>query len=406
MKMEIKQLGIEEYILHEAMCHNVFFSFGGERENFREKLKDENFNPLDNEDYKDYYCWGIKQDGKLVSALQITPYTMRMNDYDVSMAGIGGVVTLPESRGNGYVSKLMDKILHESLNQGIEFSVLYPFSYEYYRKFGYEMCFTLNNVTIPIQQFSSYSYPQSIKAHEPEDSLMPFKEIYESFCENRNFAIVRDDKSWKKLLDRDLYKNLEYTYLYYNNKNKATAYILYKCDYNPSIGNTLKIEELCWSEPAGLHGILGFLGKLGSEYQRVEWNMPSDVDAFTMFPDGYDVSWKRSSRGMCRIVNVLTSLNALSAPEGAGNIVIEVEDSFLHENTGKYNIEWHDKQLNVEMCNTKSSMTTSIQTLTQLVTGYLTPAEAVNKKDTVVSNSYTELIKLFPRRNLYIKESF
>ena len=409
-KLEIGKLELKDYIQHDKMCYKVFFSFGENSEEYMEKINSEDFKPEEFEDYKEYTCWGAKQENKLLSSLQTLPYTIRMNGKDVSMAGIGGVITLPEARGNGYVSQIMNKVLPDLYDSGVMFSVLYPFSYEYYRKFGYEMCFIRNNVTIDISLFSSYNYPKTIKEYKPEGSITPFETIYKTFCENRNFAIVRDENAWKKLLKRDPYKKFEFTYLYHNNKNEATAYILYKCDYDHSNGNSIEIEELCWKEPAGLLGIFGFLGKLSSEYARVKWNVPSNLDVFTMFPDAYDVTWNRKSHGMCRIVNVLEALKTLSAPEGTGKVIIDVNDSSLNINTGKYCVEWFDNKLIVdvekEKSDTEPSISTSIHTLTQLVTGYLTPEEAAYKKDTVIFDSYAELIKLFPRRNLYIKESF
>ena len=58
----------------------------------------------------------------------------------VKATGVGGVATLPESRGSGGIRKIFEALMPEWYRDGVTFSVLYPFSHEFYRQFGYELC--------------------------------------------------------------------------------------------------------------------------------------------------------------------------------------------------------------------------------------------------------------------------
>lgn len=51
--------------------------------------------------YKDENAMTIEKDGKIVSALQIVPYTMTYLGTEISVAYISGVCTAPEERGQG-----------------------------------------------------------------------------------------------------------------------------------------------------------------------------------------------------------------------------------------------------------------------------------------------------------------
>jgi hypothetical protein len=49
---------------------------------------------------------------------------------------------------------------------------------------------------------------------------------------------------------------------------------------------------------------------------------------------------------------------------------------------------------------------TSVETLAQLVTGYLSPEEAMLKKDTAILGTLNGLNSLFPKRQRYIMEKY
>jgi len=390
--MEIRKLKPEEHIQYEGLCLSVFFDTA--RRDIRQQKQDPLAHASNGNDVR---IGAVDANGRLQSALAVIPYTMRMNGKDVKMGGIGGVVTLPEARGQGLVRKIMDLAFEEMQDAGQVFSFLYPFSYGYYRKFGYEMCLPYNKVTIPIEQFTGYPFPQNITPYEPGNSITPFVEIYEAFTRNRNLAIKRDTKTWEHLLNRDPYQNLEFTYLVQD------AYILYSVDRSGD-GSRVDIKELCWRTPTGLRDIFGFLGKLGAEFNAVLWNAPCDINIHALFPEGYDLTWRVNAVGMNRIVDVTAALATLRAPHGNGEVIIDVADAYRPANSGLYAVQWESGNLTAAKTTSGTAdITTSIQTLAQLVTGYITPQEAGYKQDTTI---YNNISQLFTKQNLFLTERF
>jgi len=403
--MIIRRIAPVEQVQYNGICSTVFFDIG--RSDIRAHMKDPQAHIKDEDDDD---RWGaFDDDGKMHSAMVVNHYDMLMNGKKVKMGGIGGVVTRPESRGKGLIRKIFDAAFPAMLENGQTFSFLYPFSYSYYRNFGYEMCYAYNSVNIPIAEMQGYAYPQNIEPFEPGDDISPYAEIYETFVRSRNLAIVRDKDAWQKILDRDPYKDLKFTFLNRDAQGKADAYVLYGVHKNDEHGNRAKIRELCWRTPEGLHSIFGFFAKLGSEFDSVDWNAPDDVSVHALFPEAYDISWRKNACGMNRILDVTTGLSTLRAPVGVGNgkLTVDIIDAYWKDNTGKYIVQWEDGNVTVQKTTEcGAAMATSVETLAQLVTGYISPEEAMLKKDTTIYDSYLQLSQLFPKQKLHMVERF
>ena len=401
--MDIRKLKREEHILSRTNCQTVFLDMP--RDDARTKMK----NPLAHAAKDDIERWGaFDGNGRLLSSMEIVPYTMQMNGQDVKLGGIAGVATLPEARSGGLVRKIFEKAFADMIENGQTFSYLFPFSYDYYRNFGYEICMTNDTAAILVSEMAKYPYPKNIRPYEPGDDIEPFAKIYNQFIQNRNLAIVRNKPAWKKILGRDPYKRYEYTYLNRDSDGNADAYILYNAvNHKDTSKNRIDIKELCWSTVDGLHNIFGFLGKLSAEFGFVDWKVPGNVDVFSLFSDCYSIAWTKQSAGMNRILDVTAGLLTLRSPMGNGKITFDIIDTFWKGNTGVYTVQWEDGNLTVhKSLDTTADVSTNVETLTQLVTGYLTPEEAMYKKGTSIFSGHTQLDQLFPKQKLYMMETF
>jgi len=402
--MDIRKVTPVERIQYNGICTTVFFDM--QRTDIRTQLK----NPQDHlRDEHDDPCWGaFDEKGQLQSAIIVNSYNMMMNGREVKMGGIGGVVTRPESRGKGLIRRIMDKAFPAMVEEaGQTFSFLYPFSYSYYRNFGYEMCLDYNKVNIPMEEINGYPYPKNIQPFEPGDDMTPVMEIYKEFTQNRNLAIVRDKDNWEYILNRDPYKDLKFTFVNYDENGVANAYVLYNVQKSGNYDNRLQIRELCWRTKEGLHNIFGFFAKLSSEFSSVEWNAPCDVNVHALFSEAYNASWSINAAGMNRVVNVKAGLATLRAPSGSGKITLDVTDAYWKDNSGKYTIQWDAGNLTVAKGTSENvDMAVSVETLAQLVTGYMTPCEVALKKDVVTYSNHLALEQLFPKQRLFIVERF
>ena len=403
--MEIRFLNQEEHIHYMAICQTVFWD--AKPRDIRAMIKGE----LEcDRVIEDPVIALFDDSGKMLSGMIIHPFTIRMNGKEVQMAGIDGVVTKPEARTKGLVRQVFDKAFEHMRTNNQTYSFLYPFSYEYYRKLGYEYCYPYHNAKIPTKQLMSYPFPKSVTAYEPGDDIKPFAAVYETFTKNRNFAVVRDNKAWEKLLDRDPYRCLEFTFLF-GPPESPTAYVLYDAKRIDGIGS-LAVKELCYTSPEGLHDALGFLGRLSPEAKTVQWSVPIGIDIQSLCSDLFEVEQHTKAVGMGRIVDVQASLSGLAPPSwchsNAGRVVVEVKDTLIASNSGLYVIEWENNQLSAKKTDSGKyvDLETSVETLMQLVCGHITINEAKYKPGTKVHSQKELLLSLFPHNPMYIMERF
>src|SRR5262245_33634849 len=77
-------------------------------------------------------------DGDVISCLTIVDTTMWIGNARVRVAGIANVATRQSHRGKGYASQLLCGTIPSLYERGYGLSALLPYSYEFYRRLGWE----------------------------------------------------------------------------------------------------------------------------------------------------------------------------------------------------------------------------------------------------------------------------
>src|SRR5690242_14662527 len=81
----------------------------------------------------------LRVNGSIVSCLTIVDTACWIGQGVVRLGGVAGVVTRPALRRRGYAGRLLRETVRTLDEQGYALSALFPFSYDYYRKFGWEL---------------------------------------------------------------------------------------------------------------------------------------------------------------------------------------------------------------------------------------------------------------------------
>ena len=94
--------------------------------------------------YRDEYTLTWEREGRVISALQILPYTLCYYGEMIPVGYICGVSTLPEERGKGYMKQLMAQAEVELKRRGLALATLIPaepWLFDYYARMGYTTAF-------------------------------------------------------------------------------------------------------------------------------------------------------------------------------------------------------------------------------------------------------------------------
>src|SRR5690606_11674243 len=81
---------------------------------------------------------GVFKDEQLCAQATLLDLQTYIAGQAFHMGGIAGVSTWPEHRRNGYVASLLKELLLIMKQKGQSISMLYPFSFAFYRKYGWE----------------------------------------------------------------------------------------------------------------------------------------------------------------------------------------------------------------------------------------------------------------------------
>ena len=399
--MEVRRITLDELIQYEKLM-SIAFLYPIDTKEVEKKAKE---NPSES-----YYrhVWGVfSEDNELISGVIDWPFSMYYEGESVGMSGIGGVSSAPEARRQGGIRQIMKKALSEDREKGLLFSVLFPFSHRFYRKFGYEICHEGRRVRVPIQALSKYENTASVRMYKPEkENDSAFREIYEVFASRYNYAVSRDDTTWKRIIKGDPHKAEAYTYIF-SRDGKDVAYCIYKTVRDAAHETTLSLIDYAYVDKKGLWDLLGFFFFMSAQYRMVQMELPDDVEMGALVDESYDVKVESPVRTMARILDVPEVLRRTRFPFGEGAYTVYVEDEFLPENTGTYQVRCVKGKVEVSKDKKESAdICLSVQALTQLCLGYLSLSAAEYKKDVTVIKNRETLERVFVKKDKFLFDRF
>ncbi|MDF9829070.1 GNAT family N-acetyltransferase [Parabacteroides sp. PF5-6] len=108
--------------------------------------------------YKDENAMSLEKEGRVVSALQMIPYTMNWCGTEITVAYISGACTDPEQRGKGLMGELLRQSFREMRRRKYDITALIPATaslFDYYRAYGYTEVFDYSLRTFECPEISS-----------------------------------------------------------------------------------------------------------------------------------------------------------------------------------------------------------------------------------------------------------
>lgn len=219
------------------------------------------------------WIWGAFVDGKLAAQVFQIPLEMYINGRKMAMGGIGAVSSWPEARRGGLVAGLLVRIIEAMKADGQVISMLAPFSYAFYRKYGWEMAIDRKKYTVP-----AYRWP--IPAHEQVPGRierLPLDEallidmlgpVYEAHAARFNGTLSRTREWWGKEVIRK--KRGEFA-VYRDEDGRIQGYLHYIAKKRE-----VTVHEFVALTPDAERGLWRFIGLHDSMAERAVLYVPVD----------------------------------------------------------------------------------------------------------------------------------
>lgn len=352
----------------------------------------------------------IFEKGHIVSMLQIIPYQVYIGGKIVPMGGIGGVATRADCQRKGYASALMRDSVKQMKGRGLWVSILFPFSYAYYRKFGWELCghryvyreFAQDKV-IPFEE------KELVRFCEGKKEIPILAKVYTDFAKYQyNLCVMRTKETWLKKIT-ELQNNRAQIY-YVEDKNQPIGYFI--CSDKPlEYGYETVIREYACLNETAYKAMFGFLSQLPTNVAKITLYAPYSPLLWKYFKEPFYPKTSMEPALQFRVVDVKKSLEMRGYPEEAnGKVIFTLSDDCAQWNCGPWKLELEKGNPKVTQitADEKIDFCCSIQTFSELYCGYRSAEELalVGKLDFKNHSKLDFLNRAFFDKPTYILDFF
>ena len=356
-------------------------------------------------------AWGLfNESGKMASTIVTMQNRMILDGSEVNVADVHMEASLPEERGSGNIRSLMYAVLEDFRKRGDVFVVLHPFSFAFYRKFGFELASKSLEQKVPIDQFAGFRCDYSVKQVQSDEDTAILRQLYASFILDKNFAELREDKDWKYRGNGEFGEpnwwhgdRQSYTYIFTDSSGKPRAYLKFRFKEDPNVfmEGSMEVDEFVYDSPETFRNVLGFIYGMRAKVNSVSMELWDSIDLSTLIPECDKAERKLGGHQMGRVLDAEKVLRLMSYPADSGSCSIHIEDDFLPENTGTYAVKYENgKAILVEKTDAAADLEVTEQTFCQLVLGIITPGEAVYREGTKINSNQEILERFFVRKTV------
>ncbi len=345
-------------------------------------------------------AWAVNDEKKTVSSGSFIFCDSAFGSGFVKTMVAGGIHTEVESRRGGNVRRMFDLMHKEAEARGVGVALLHPFSFSYYRKFGYEKVSDHVIVSCPLRVIDFVERGCELVKYTSLDQTSDLCKIYNEFALGRGLLVARHNAGYFQL---DIPNR--YIYIYYDNGNPS-GYVTYTLSesfvVNRMTNGVLTVEEIAYTSPCALRAIFSFLRLYEGEMDEIVFSNIAPCPEVELLLSHYNhTSYKRVPDVMARVINTELMLKSAAYPKGQGSFSVKVEDT-LDSVDGSFFVEWEDGKTSVSRLDTTAlcDIECDAAAFTRLIYGYdgVGAKEASFMRGVKINNSQTDFFKVFVKR--------
>lgn len=291
------------------------------------------------------YAAFLDDDETMTSCLSILPFSARFDGETVKMAGIGGVSSLPQFRRCGGIRGCFEKMLPDLYREGYVLSMLYPFSTNYYRKFGYETWargarYELELSHIP--DFPREGWSLLADASNREKALEDIRLLTGEWERYYNGMVELTERQYAFVSEADPYRKQEFVYIHYDSRGVPGAYMVCRRERDGQ-EQRMVCSRFVFRDRVGLQGLLTLAKSMQSDHRSIVFTLPASFCLDPLIDEWSLGAYRRSdaSLGMVRVVNAAAALEA-ARYRGSGRLSIEISDGQIGENNDIFTVCFED----------------------------------------------------------------
>ncbi len=258
-----------------------------------------------------------------------------------SVGGVSAVASPPENRRTGHVTEMLDALHEELRANDTAFAVLWPFNYEFYRRFGYAMCNTYQRTTVPPGELDGV-VPEpagTFRRFDPDD-FDRLDGIYRTWA-SETLGLRRTEGWWRYRVFSSWYSE-RYVYGWEDDEGTLRGYVVYSMEGGDTPEDrTMDVQELAYADPEARRQLYRFCRNHDSQVSTVKLFGPPDSTLLETLTDPRAATVTQKPGPMVRIVDLTAAVSALSvAADVSGSATVAVEDDHHDWNDGTFELSF------------------------------------------------------------------
>lgn len=301
---------------------------------------------------------GAFSEHRLMASLEIRPYDIYYEMKQVRMGGIGGVSSYPEYRHGGIVKKLLIFSLEHMYKNGYMWSFLGPFSFDFYRKYGWEIAVDKKRYEFDIRLLDCFSVKgqRYVRLDHTDHERMIM--LHNRLKMEENATIVRKPD--------DMKRRVQDCYIYgTEDDGRLSGYIGYEIK-----DGIFKVLELCYENIDIKKKLFGFIARHSAQAKTFSWLAPVHDDLHLIIKEPKRQS-ELNHAMMARAVNVKSVLEAYDYGIDEGSFLIGITDEQMEQNNKTFAVYIKDKKACVTSDpDGKPDLSCPVNVFSQMAIGY------------------------------------
>ncbi|MFG6358898.1 MAG: GNAT family N-acetyltransferase [Acetatifactor sp.] len=287
------------------------------------------------------YAAFLEDDETMTSCLSILPFSVCFDGETVKMAGIGGVSSLPQYRRTGGIRGCFEKMLPDLYQEGYVLSMLYPFSTNYYRKFGYEVWARGARYEMDLSYIPKLSREGGFMLADSSNrdrALEDIRLLTKEWEGRYNGMVKLTEREYAFVTEADPYRKQEFVYIHYDGLGAPTAYMVCRRERDGQ-EQRLVCSRFVFRGREGIEGLLTLAKSMQADHRSIVFTLPTSLRIDSLIDEWSMGAYRRGdvSLGMARIVHVESALKA-ARYRGSGRVSLEIADGQIAENNGVFTV--------------------------------------------------------------------
>jgi len=277
--------------------------------------------------------WGFfDEQDKLLSVLGLMPLEAWVQGKKLALGGIGSVATWPEARRQGCVGRLLSHALETMRKNGQSVSMLHPFSFPFYKKYGYEQTIDRKKYTIATRLLPTRKETPGEVRRMTVPDVSVLDAVYTAYASRYNGTLARSAEWWE-----DRVRRQEGTAaVYYNEDGSPEGYLLYDC-----LNGKMTVHELTALNETARAAIWTFIANHDSMISETILNAPLDDDLPYLLDDPR-IGQEVVPYFMSRIVDAqaFAEQYVWNGGKDGESVLLCMEDWHAPWNEGAFRLSW------------------------------------------------------------------